>query len=64
MKFLSQKFLEDEVQEAMVQGFQEALHTRFTKGDLTPFEKSLAEKLYKKYSSDEWNVHRSFHEEL
>jgi len=54
----------DTFHEALVQGFSEALDAQFTKGSLTPFEKDLAEKLYKKYCSPEWNLHRSFSEKI
>lgn len=46
------------VHQALVDGFQTAFKTQFQKGELTPYEKELAEKLYKeKYSTADWNLH-------
>lgn len=53
----------DEVCEALIQGFEEALQTRFAKEDLTPYEIETALKLYRKYRSDEWNMHRGLRRE-
>jgi lipoate-protein ligase A len=45
--------------QALVDGFQKAFKTQFQKGELTPYEKELAEKLYReKYSTADWNLHR------
>jgi len=46
------------VSEALIQGFGKALQAQFIRGELTPFEVETAEKLYGKYRSDEWNLHR------
>jgi len=48
----------DAVSEALIQGFGKALQAQFVQGELTPFEAETAEKLYGKYRSDEWNLHR------
>lgn len=48
----------EEVKQALVKGFQKALNMKLVKGELTLYEKELAEKLYKeKYATDEWNFH-------
>lgn len=54
------KISRDDILKALVQGFSEALDAQFTEGSLTPFETGMAERLYKKYFSDEWNLHRRF----
>ncbi len=47
-----------EVHQAMIKGFQKALNIQFVVGELTPYERELAEKLYKeKYFGDNWNFH-------
>ncbi len=46
------------VSEALIQGFGRALQAQFIQGELTPFEVKTAEKLYGKYRSDQWNLHR------
>jgi lipoate-protein ligase A len=48
----------DTVSEALIQGFGKTLETQFIQGELTPSEVETAEKLYGKYRSDEWNLHR------
>ncbi len=46
------------VLEALIEGFQKALKARLENGDLTRYEKALAEKLCKgKYVTTEWNLH-------
>ena len=46
------------VYEALIEGFQKALNTKLENGDLTGYEKELAEKLcIEKYATTEWNVH-------
>jgi len=48
----------DEVEQALIQGFQKALNIKLTEGKLTTYERELAEKLYKqKYTTNEWNFH-------
>jgi lipoate-protein ligase A len=43
---------------ALTEGFQKALGTRLENGDLTSYEKKLAEKLYtEKYATTDWNMH-------
>lgn len=48
----------NDILNALTHGFSEALDARFSEGSLTPFETETAEKLYKKYRSDEWNLKR------
>ena len=46
------------VHQALIEGFQIAFKTQFQREELTPYEKELAEKLYKeKYSTADWNLH-------
>ena len=46
----------EEVKEALVKGFQKALNMKLVRGELTLYEKELAEKLCKeKYVTDGWN---------
>jgi len=46
----------EEVKEALVKGFQKALNMKLVRGELTLYEKGLAEKLCKeKYATDDWN---------
>jgi lipoate-protein ligase A len=46
------------VHQALVEGFQEMLKTKLANGELTPFEKELAEKLCReKYATADWNMH-------
>ncbi|MBS7637034.1 lipoate--protein ligase family protein [Candidatus Bathyarchaeota archaeon] len=46
------------VHKALIEGFQKALNTKLENGDLTRYEKELAEKLRReKYATTEWNVH-------
>lgn len=48
----------EEVYNALVEGFQEALNIKLKKGNLTDYEKELAERLcIEKYSTQEWNSH-------
>ncbi|MEM2972431.1 MAG: biotin/lipoate A/B protein ligase family protein [Candidatus Bathyarchaeia archaeon] len=45
-----------EVTEAITEGFRKALNVKFESGELTAYERSLAEKLYKeKYATVDWN---------
>jgi len=47
----------EEVNQALVEGFQKALSIKFEDGELTAYESALVEKLHKeKYSTDEWNL--------
>jgi lipoate-protein ligase A len=47
-----------DVDEALIHGFQKALNMKLVNGELMPYEKELAENLYKeKYSTNEWNFH-------
>lgn len=54
----------EQVNEALVEGFQKALDIKLAEDELTPYEQQLAEKLCEdKYATDEWNCHgRSIHE--
>ena len=46
------------VHQALVEGFQRTLKAQFVNEELTPFEKELAEKLYReKYATADWNMH-------
>jgi len=48
----------EEVKEALVKGFQKALNIKLVRGELTPYEKELSEKLCKeKYATVDWNFH-------
>ena len=48
----------EEVEEALVSGFQKALNIKLVESKLTLYERQLAKKLYKeKYLTDEWNFH-------
>jgi len=43
---------------ALIEGFQKTLNIRLMADELTPYERELAEKLYKeKYATDDWNRH-------
>ncbi len=45
-----------EVYQALIKGFQKTLNIQLKDGELTSYERELAEKLYKgKYSTDDWN---------
>ena len=47
-----------EVNNALVEGFQEVLNVKLADGKLTAYERELAEKLCKeKYATDGWNLH-------
>lgn len=55
-KALGRQVSRDEVVQAMIEGFEEALNVKFFRGELTSEELELAEKLVKeKYSTDKWN---------
>jgi lipoate-protein ligase A len=56
------KTSENEILEALAQGFSEALNAEFTEASLTSLETETAKRLYKKYRSDGWNSHRRFDE--
>ncbi|MGV8168469.1 MAG: lipoate--protein ligase family protein [Candidatus Nanoarchaeia archaeon] len=43
-----------EVEEKIIQGFEESFNVVFVKGNLSESEKKLAGELYKKYASKEW----------
>jgi lipoate-protein ligase A len=44
------------IHHALIEGFQKALNIQLKDGELTPYERELAEKLYKeKYATDDWN---------
>jgi lipoate-protein ligase A len=46
------------VEQALVQGFQKALNIKLVNGELTLYERELAEHLHKeKYSKNDWNFH-------
>ncbi|MDH5793769.1 MAG: lipoate--protein ligase family protein [Candidatus Bathyarchaeota archaeon] len=46
------------VEQALIQGFQKALNIKLVNGELTLYERELAERLYKeKYSKNDWNFH-------
>ncbi|MCS7096382.1 MAG: lipoate--protein ligase family protein [Candidatus Bathyarchaeota archaeon] len=48
----------EDVYHALVEGFQETLGITLKKGNLTDYEKALAERLcMAKYSTQEWNLH-------
>jgi len=47
-----------EVEQSLIQGFQRTLNTKLAEGELTTYERELAEKLYKqKYTTNDWNLH-------
>ena len=47
----------DDVYQALVTGFQKALNIQLVEGELTSYERSLAEKLRReKFTVDEWNL--------
>lgn len=47
-----------EAEQALIQGFQKALNIKLVNGELTLYERELAERLYKeKYSKNDWNFH-------
>jgi lipoate-protein ligase A len=46
----------EEVNEALIKGFEQALHIQFKAGELSPFEHDLSGRLQReKYSRNEWN---------
>jgi lipoate-protein ligase A len=48
----------DEVEQALVEGFQKALNIKLVPSELTAYEHEPAERLYEeKYSTNEWNSH-------
>ncbi|MDH5375567.1 MAG: lipoate--protein ligase family protein [Candidatus Bathyarchaeota archaeon] len=48
----------EEVNNALIDGFQKALNIKLVEGELTLYEGELAKKLHKeKYATDEWNFH-------
>jgi lipoate-protein ligase A len=47
----------EEINTALVEGFQKALDIRFVEGELTPYEHELTERLCsEKYATDDWNL--------
>jgi lipoate-protein ligase A len=57
-KELEKDIATEEVEQALTQGFQRTLNTKLANGELTPYERELAEKLCKeKYSTNDWNFH-------
>jgi lipoate-protein ligase A len=47
-----------EVERALIQGFERTLNTKLAEGELTTYERELAEKLYRqKYTTNDWNFH-------
>ena len=47
----------EKVRRALIQGFENALDTQLSEGDLTTYEKNLAERFRKqKYATDTWNL--------
>ncbi|MEM3697446.1 MAG: lipoate--protein ligase family protein [Candidatus Bathyarchaeia archaeon] len=53
---LGKNVLTEEVTNALTQGFRRALNIQLTNGNLTPYEKEYAQKLFKeKYATKEWN---------
>jgi len=47
-----------EVNWALVEGFRKSLNVKLVDGELTPYERELAEKLCKeKYATDDWNLY-------
>ena len=48
----------EEVEEALVKGFQKALNIKLVEGKLTLYERELSEELCKeKYATEDWNLH-------
>ena len=57
-KETNKDFPAKEVEHALIQGFQKALNIKLMEGELTPYERELAEKLCKeKYATEDWNLH-------
>ncbi len=57
-KELGRDVSETEVYQALRDGFQKALNIQLISGELTFYERELAEKLCKeKYATDDWNLH-------
>lgn len=55
---LERKVSVNEAYQALVKGFEKALKVPLLEGELTPYERELAERLCKeKYSTDDWNIH-------
>jgi len=58
---LRTRLSEDDIREALVKGFENALGVKLSKGDLTVYEQKLAEKLRRqKYATDTWNLEGKF----
>jgi lipoate-protein ligase A len=48
----------NDVENALIQGFQQSLNIKLVNGELTTYERELAERLRKeKYSTHDWNFH-------
>jgi len=48
----------EEVNKALIDGFQRVLNVKLVEGELTPYEGEIAKRLHKeKYATDEWNFH-------
>ena len=57
-KELGRSVSQQEVNQALIGGFEKALNITFEEGDLTGYERDLADKLHsEKYAADEWNLH-------
>jgi len=53
---LGKKVSTEDMEQALVKGFEETFNIRLVDGSLTPYERELAEKLYKeKYLNKQWN---------
>lgn len=55
---LGRKIDIDILQENIVKGLAEQFNVEFVEGDLTDYEKKLAEELYEKYKNEEYNKKR------
>lgn len=54
---LGRSVSQEEVNQALISGFEKALNVTLEEGDLTGYERSLADRLCReKYSTDEWNL--------
>jgi lipoate-protein ligase A len=57
-KELGRKVSQEEVNQALMKGFEKALSVTFEDGELTGYERTLADRLCReKYATDEWNLH-------
>jgi len=57
-KELARSVSQEEVNRALISGFEKALNVTLEEGDLTSYERDLADKLCReKYATDEWNLH-------